>query len=174
MVSFFEKITGSISTSKNKQEVPPEPDEGVEIEPQQDTAYEATTVASRSAVKEKKSDEKKDWTSLQSEGQLTVDIFEKDNKIIIQSTIAGVEPDDLDINLTHDMVTIRGSRKHSDEISDDRYYYRELYWGSFSRSIILPEEVDEDKAEASIKNGVLTIKLPKKNKSGQKLKVKSE
>jgi HSP20 family protein len=60
------------------------------------------------------------------------------------------------------MITIKGTRKHSEEVKEDNFFYRELYWGAFSRSIILPEEVDDDKAEASIKNGILTIKLPLK------------
>lgn len=109
------------------------------------------------------------------EGQLTVDIYDDDDKIVIQSTVAGVRPEDMDVGITNDMITIKGRRRRNEEISEDKYYYRELYWGSFSRSIILPEEVETDKVDASLKNGLLIIKLPKKNKNvTQKVRVKME
>ncbi|MEK7636626.1 MAG: Hsp20/alpha crystallin family protein [Patescibacteria group bacterium] len=171
MASFFEKLTGSVSIEKAQES-------GVFIEPtiegaETESNYEAESVASRGAVVSR-GKEKKEWAALQTEGQLTVDIFEKADKIIIQSAVAGTDPNDIDITLTHDMITIKGTRKQAEEVRDDNYFYRELYWGSFSRSVILPEEIDETKADASIKNGILTIKLPKKQTGGQKLKVKTE
>jgi len=99
------------------------------------------------------------------EGQLTVDVYQTDDDIVIKSTIAGVTADDLDISITNDMVTIKGNRSSDEKIKQSDYYYRELYWGAFSRSIILPEEIDADNAKASMKNGVLTIRLPKLAKS---------
>jgi HSP20 family protein len=99
------------------------------------------------------------------EGQLTLDIFQTEDHIMIQSTIAGVSRGDIDISITNDMVTIRGERKKGPEIKAANYFYEEVFWGPFSRSVILPEEVDEDGAVASIKNGILTIKLPKKLKT---------
>jgi len=108
------------------------------------------------------------------EGQLTVDVFQDDENIVIQSTIAGVAPDDLDVSITNDMVTIRGERRQPYEIDHEDYFYQECYWGTFSRSIILPVEIDSDRAEAKIKNGVLTIRIPKANAAmTRKLKVKS-
>lgn len=108
------------------------------------------------------------------EGRLTIDVFETDDAIVIKSTIAGVNPEDLDINITSDSVSIRGERHQEEEISSDDYFYQECYWGAFSRSVILPTEVDSDKSEATIKNGVLTIRLPKLSKSQQKkLQVKT-
>lgn len=95
------------------------------------------------------------------EGHLTVDVFQSGNNIVIQSTIAGADPNDIDVSITKDMVTIKGSRTQEEKIKSDNYYHRELYWGTFSRSIILPVDIDPDKSKASIKNGVLTIKLPK-------------
>ncbi len=95
------------------------------------------------------------------EGQLTIDVYQTDEEIVIKSTIAGVKPEDLDVSINNDMVTIRGERKQDDEISPDNYYYQECYWGQFSRSIILPVEIVADKAEAIMKNGILTLKLPK-------------
>lgn len=109
------------------------------------------------------------------EGQLTVDIFDDGNNLIIQSTVAGVKPEDLDLSITNDMITIRGKRMRHEEVNEENYYYKELYWGTFSRSVILPEEVDSERAEAVIKNGLLTVKLPKKRKDvQQKIKVKAE
>jgi HSP20 family protein len=185
MASFFEKLTGSTPLPKSQASQKPEPksEQGPEVDVPfvadagTDAEYEIDAAAARggTAVREKeKEKEKKDWSALQTEGQLTVDIYEQGNSIIIQSAVAGTDPDDLDITLTHDMITIKGTRKQVEEVKEDNYFYRELYWGSFSRSVILPEEVDSDKAEASIKNGILTIKLPKKTRGGQKLKVKSE
>ncbi len=98
------------------------------------------------------------------EGQLTVDVFQDEDDIIVQSTIAGVNPGDIDISITNDMVTIKGRRTPEQKIKPADYYYQELYWGPFSRSIILPVDVDADAAKASLKNGVLTIRLPKLEK----------
>lgn len=98
------------------------------------------------------------------EGQLTVDVFQDDEHIIIQSTIAGVGQEDIDISITNDMVTIKGRRAPDMKVRPSDYFYRELYWGPFSRSIILPVDIDADGAKASMKNGLLTIKLPKLEK----------
>ncbi len=95
------------------------------------------------------------------EGQLTIDVYQTDSDIVIKSTIAGVKPEDLDVSINNDMITIRGERKQEEEVSEDNYYYQECYWGGFSRSVILPVDVLTDKTEASMKNGILTIKLPK-------------
>ncbi len=109
------------------------------------------------------------------EGQLTVDIYDDGVNIVIQSTVAGVKPEDVDVAITNDMVTIRGKRKRHHEINEENYYYKELYWGSFSRSVILPEEVDADRAEAVIKNGLLTLTLPKKQRDmTKKIRVKGD
>ncbi len=107
------------------------------------------------------------------EGQLAIDVFQTADALIIESPIAGVNSEDLDINITNESVTIRGRREHRTDIKDADYFYQECYWGRFSRSIILPQEIDPDKAEAGIKNGVLTIVLPKvKRQKTKKLKVK--
>lgn len=108
------------------------------------------------------------------EGELTVDIYDKDDAIVIQSTVAGVKPEDIDISVTNDTVTLKGKRERFDAIEEKDYYYKELFWGAFSRSVILPEEVDEELAEAALKHGLLTIKLPKRRRGVvQKVKVKT-
>jgi HSP20 family protein len=95
------------------------------------------------------------------EGQLTIDVYQTENDIVIKSTIAGVKPEDLDVSINNDMITIRGERKQDEEVSHEHYYYQECYWGGFSRSVILPVDVLAEKVEASMKNGILTIRLPK-------------
>lgn len=100
-------------------------------------------------------------SSDESEGQLTIDVYQTDNDIVIKSTIAGVKPEDLDVTINNDMVSIRGERKNEEVVTEENYYYQECYWGSFSRSVILPVDVLSEKSEASMKNGILTIRLPK-------------
>ena len=95
------------------------------------------------------------------EGHLTIDVFQTEDEVVIQSTIAGVDTNDLDISVTNDMVTIKGKRTPEQKIKPSDYYWQELYWGPFSRSIILPVDIDADAAKASMKNGLLTIHLPK-------------
>lgn len=95
------------------------------------------------------------------EGQLTIDVYQTSDEMVIKSTIAGVRQDDLDITIATDMVTIQGVRRKDENISPEDYYYQELYWGPFSRSVILPQEVDTESAKAALKDGVLTIRLPK-------------
>ena len=115
-----------------------------------------------------------DEESEEQEGQLTVDVFQDDENIIIQSTVAGVSPDDLDVSITNDMVVIRGERRSQHTVDPEDFFYQECYWGTFSRSIILPVEIDADNAEAKIKNGVLTVRIPKANAAvTRKLKVKA-
>lgn len=100
------------------------------------------------------------WGS-DAEGQLTIDVYQTENEIVIKSTIAGVKPEDLDVSINNDMVTIKGERKNEEEVMGENYYYQECYWGQFSRSVVLPVDVLAEKAEASLKNGILTIRLPK-------------
>lgn len=108
------------------------------------------------------------------EGQLTVDVYQTPDEIVIRSIVAGVRPDDLDISISRDMVTIRGTREEHKEVSDDNYFHKELYWGSFSRTVLLPAEVEVEEASAQEKHGLLTIRLPKIDKEKQtKLKVKT-
>lgn len=102
------------------------------------------------------------------EGQLTIDVYQTENDIVIKSTIAGVKPEDLDVSISNDMITIRGERKQDEEVEEKNYYYQECYWGKFSRSVILPVDVLADKIEASMKNGILTIRMPKADKSKAK------
>lgn len=102
------------------------------------------------------------------EGRLTIDVYETDSEIVVKSTVAGVDPSDLDINITPDSISIRGSRTQEEKVSSDSYFYQECFWGAFSRSVILPTEIDPDRAKASLKKGVLTIRLPKISRSEER------
>ncbi len=95
------------------------------------------------------------------EGQLSIDVYRTPKNLIIKSTIAGVRPDDIDISINNDMLTIRGKREMQEIIDSADYLYRECYWGAFSRSIILPCEVKAEKIDAHLEDGVLTVILPK-------------
>ena len=107
------------------------------------------------------------------EAQLTVDVYNTPTEIIIKTMVAGVRPDDLDVSITRDSITIRGKRSEDRTVSSDEYLHRELYWGSFARTIALPEEIDVDGAEAVEKYGMLVLNLPKIDKNRQtKLRVK--
>lgn len=107
------------------------------------------------------------------DANLTVDVFNTPNDIVIKAMVAGVKPDDLDVSISRDVVTIRGERSEEKTVSEDEYVHKELYWGAFSRTINLPEEVDVDESEATEKHGVLTLTLPKLDKDKRaKLKVR--
>lgn len=109
------------------------------------------------------------------EGQLSIDVFQTPDSLVVKSTIAGVKPGDIDISINNDMLTIRGQRQIQEKISEENYLIKECYWGGFSRSIILPLEVEVEKVEAALDNGVLTIILPKAKSAKQfSIKVKEK
>ncbi len=95
------------------------------------------------------------------EGQLAVDVYQTKDMIIVKAPIAGVKPEDIDVAISEDVVTIRGDRKDEFAVEKDNYYVQECFWGSFSRSVILPTSTVAEKADASLKDGVLTIQIPK-------------
>ncbi len=101
------------------------------------------------------------WLS-ESEGQLSIDVIETPDHIVIRSAIAGVSAENLDISVTQDTVTVRGTRSHGcEESKNETVHVRECYWGSFSRSVVLPCHVVPDSADATLKNGILTVTLRK-------------
>ncbi len=108
--------------------------------------------------------EEEETTMSPQDGELPVDMYQTDDMIVIRALVAGVSPTELEISITRDMVTIRGVREEFQEAQDDGYFHRELFWGSFSRTLLLPEEVTIDEAEAQEKHGLLEIKLPKLDK----------
>ena len=112
--------------------------------------------------------------ALPEEGQLSVDVYQTPTDIVIHTMVAGVRPEDLAISITRDMVIIKGKREESKSIDDSNYFSKELYWGAFSRTISLPQEIEPEEAEAIEKHGLLMIRLPKIDKTKQTtLKIKS-
>jgi len=122
------------------------------------------------------SEEPKEKKWLKTEGKLTVDVFETDSEIIVQSAIAGIKPEDFDISIENDVLEIRGTRNNPQENKQKKnYFFQECYWGPFSRQIILPKEVDNSRTQSSMKEGILTIIIPKlKKERKKKLKLKEE
>src|SRR3990167_6778196 len=168
--SFFERLTGSISVTS---------DEPAEESQEQDMSEERPSSHSGHASHDLTPHEKTNEEWLEevedNEGQLTVDVYQTGDHIIIHAPMAGVKPEDVDVSITRDMITIRGKREHHHEAEVDDYYYQELYWGSFSRSILLPCEVDPDSSEANIRHGLLVLKLPKLDKNrAQHVQIKGE
>lgn len=166
-MSFFDKLKGGVGleeTEKPRKE---------KSKPKKIKA-EKTKVKPKSELK-KESLKIEPKEELQEEGQLAIDVYETNGDIVIQSTIGGIKAEDLDISIENDMVTIRGSRKQSTEETGKNYFYQECYWGSFMRKVILPEEVDGTRAKATMKEGILTLRIPKMHKTKKrKIAVKQE
>src|SRR3989344_3022032 len=114
------------------------------------------------------------WTPEEAdEGQLTVDVYQNGNEIVLQTMVAGVAPENLNISITRDMVTIKGRRDAPSNITNENYFNKELYWGSFSRTVLLPQEIEPEEAEATQRHGLLTLRLPKVDKEkDREIKVK--
>lgn len=149
--SFFERVTGATSI---------EPGDMRENSMPIYSEEEETEMIMRANPQRVSFSEEENFSS-DAEGQLTIDVYQTETEIVIKSTIAGVKPEDLDVSINNDMVTIKGERKNEEAVSPENYYYQECYWGHFSRSVVLPVDIISDKAEASLKNGILTIRLPK-------------
>lgn len=115
------------------------------------------------------------WLEEEFEGQLAVDVYQTKDNVVIKAPIAGVKAEDIDISLSEDVVTLRGERREEKEVDREHYYVQECYWGSFSRSVILPTSTVAEKAQASLKDGVLTITIPKVAQDKvKKIKVKAD
>jgi len=153
MISFFEKQNKEkeIDSEKNQEE-----DFSIKI----------------SEPEENKQKQEEKW--FEAEGQLAVDVFQTEDELIIESAIAGLKGSDLDIAIEGDKVNIRGKREKPTKEDRVNYFYQECYWGSFSREIILPVEIDPSKAQAVFKEGVLIIRMPKiEREKKRKIFVKS-
>jgi len=96
-----------------------------------------------------------------------LDVYQTEKDLVIQSAIAGIKPKDIDISIEREVITLKGERKKPLE-EDGEYIFQECYWGSFSRRLLLPVEVDPERTKAEMKNGILTIRIPKINKEGKR------
>ena len=150
--SFFERLTGAVDIEDDFEDVVPE----------------KTLPVSR--------DDKSGWAAAEEEqvGHLAVDVHQTPTHVVIKTMVAGVRPEDLDVSITRDMVTIKGKRERQSETTGEDFFLKELYWGSFSRTIMLPAEVEVDAAEAGERHGLLIIRIPKINKDRQsRIKIRS-
>lgn len=136
---FFERLTSSMRDDDDDFEIKEEP----------------TAITKQSG----------NWTPDDEEGELTVDVYQTPTHIIVETMVAGVKPDEITIDIARDMITIKGKRHESKTIEAENYFTKELYWGAFSRTILLPQEVEPEGSEAIEKHGLLTIKIPKVDKS---------
>ena len=181
--SFFGKIMGGSVTDDYPQ--PEEEQEEVqvsrvvieEMEPEElgpDEAEEEMVMEEQTTEEapKKPREANEEWLT-DFEGQLNIDMYQTKDNVIIKSTIAGVRPEDIDITVANDMVTIKGSRRKEEAVSADDYFYQECYWGNFSRSVIIPVDIDSEEIEADLKDGILTVIIPKAAKAKtKKVKVK--
>ena len=90
-----------------------------------------------------------------------LDVYQTSNEMVVKATLPGVKPEDVDIDITGDTLTIKGETKAEQEIKKEDYLYQERRYGAFSRSITLPGGLKSDKVEAAMENGVLTLTIPK-------------
>jgi len=170
--SFFEKLKKGMGV-----EIPSEKtEEKVKIEEVKKIEMETTPVEEKreeivqtKKVKREKKEVKESFPQktpeteekwFEPEGQLAIDVYQTEDELVIQSAIAGVKPENLDISIEKDVISIRGKREKPFEEKKD-YFSQECYWGAFSREIILPVEVDPNRVKASMKEGILTIRIPK-------------
>lgn len=161
--SFLERLTGGMRF---------EDEEEVKTSSSSDTVKKIP-ISDKDTLEQKDTKKDSTWED-EEEAQLTVDLYQTATEIIVQTMVAGVQPENLSITITRDMITLKGKREENKSISTENYFVQELYWGAFGRTISLPEEVDPEEAEAIEKHGLLIIKLPKINKEKKTiLKVKS-
>lgn len=146
--SFFERLTGSLALEEESPEL------------------KNDYVMGRNGKMEKSDKKNGNWIEEENEeAELTVDVYQTPTDMVIQTMVAGVKPEDLEISVARDTVSIRGQREESRTIDEENYFSKELYWGKFSRTISLPAEVEPEEVEATEKHGLLTIKIKKVDKA---------
>ncbi len=160
--SLFNRLSGSIPHHKRYDSFE---EDDTQYEPREESAVVHTDTAGVSQGQD---------TASKDTGELPVDIFQIPDDIVIHAFVAGVKPDELNVSISRDVVVIEGTRTEHQEVLDSDYFIRELFWGSFAKTILLPQEVDVDSSSAHSKDGLLTITLPKLDRKRQtKLRVKS-
>lgn len=161
--SFFEKLTGSVRVDND--DFIDEETTGYSdyIEPHNNRhnpysqqGYAEPPITTQSSYEAESNEEV---------GELPVDVYHTDNAIFVRAMTSGVRKNDLDIVVNRDQVQISGSRSEKSNLPPENYIHQELYWGSFSRLIDLPYEIDIEQATATEEAGLLTLKLPKLNKN---------
>ena len=175
--SFFEKLKKGMGVEISKEEIEEIPKEKKTRKPKKlemrttpvEPKVEKEEIPETKKTKEEKKEikeplpikvakDKEKW--FETEGELAIDVYQTESELVIQSAIAGVKRENLDILIEGDLLTIKGRREKPFNEGGD-YFTQECYWGPFSREIILPVEVDPNRVEASMKEGILTIRIPK-------------
>lgn len=103
-----------------------------------------------------------------SAANLAIDMYETKNDVVVQAALPGVKPEQVEVTITGDTLTIRGEMKEENEVKEKDYVRKERQYGSFSRCVTLPSGLKSDKADATFKNGVLTLKIPKTDEAKPK------
>ncbi|MBI4359246.1 MAG: Hsp20/alpha crystallin family protein [Candidatus Nealsonbacteria bacterium] len=156
---YSEELEVKKPQSPLKTEVKAEEEVSEETEETEEAEEKPTRVEKKMVVEKKKSAPEKEWP--EAEGQLAVDVYQTETEVVIESTIGGVKPENLEVTIENDMVLIRGSRQKIEKVEKNDYLIQECHWGSFSRQFVLPSEVDASRAEATLKDGVLSIRIPR-------------
>jgi len=109
-------------------------------------------------------------------GEITpIDMYQTPTEVVVKATLPGVKPEEVDITITGDTLTIKGETKTDEKIKREDYYYQEHRYGAFSRCVALPQGLDTEKAEANFEDGVLTLTIPKSEQVKPKqIKVKTK
>ena len=142
--SFWERITGGVHVEEEYEEP------------------KRNSVGANKGVQDKKNS---NWIEEENEeAELAVDVYQTPTDIVIQTMVAGVRPEDLELSISRDIITIIGKREEHRNIDEENYFTKELYWGKFSRTISLSQEVEPEEVEATEKHGLLTIRLQKVDK----------
>ena len=102
------------------------------------------------------------WLEVEeNEAEMAIDMYQTKDDIVVLAMPAGVSPDDVTISIHNEVLKISAKRKEPEKVNETNYLSHELYWGTFSRTIILPQEVDADKTETVYKDGLLILRMPK-------------
>jgi HSP20 family protein len=161
--SFFERLTGSIRMEEDEPVVMSQPNRKPNLYrnyPADDYAQNETVIEETISVETDEHDEPE-------EAQLAVDVYETGDSLVVKTMTAGVKKEDLQITVTRESLTIRGRRENDTRGYQHHYHQQELFWGSFTRTVDLPLEVDIEQATASEHHGLVTVKLPKFDKKRQ-------
>ncbi len=179
-MSFLEKLkTGSNFSAKNSEKPAPPNFVAKSLEESGQTKenskekkrlkvkkkFSKSKPETQEAIQEEKIKKEK-W--FEPEGELAVDVYQTEKELVILSAIAGLKSEDINISSQGDVVIIRGKRERPVKDEERNYFYQECYWGPFSKEIILPVEADVSKAEASMTEGILVIRIPKIEREKEK------
>lgn len=183
-MSFFEKLKlhieeldkmEELNKEKKRQRIPKKierkrktkaqkegPEEQIKTEEQIEKDVPEKVQQKQELEEKKEAKIKKVWPKKEAkEGELTIDVYETEKELVVQSPVAGIKPEELEIIIEDEMLTIKGERPYPEREEEAKTLLEECFWGPFSRRIVLPVEVDTNRIKASLEQGILTIRMPK-------------